>query len=102
MKKIDFINDRTNDYNNALQDALTQAKACAYFSAFDLSQGWRMAQPYDKDKHIGEMDANELYALCRQLEEMVKDMEKFTGYIEEMATAKNELESVDLYEFDAE
>ena len=59
-----------------------------------------MAQPYDKDKHIREMDANELYALCRQLEEMVKDMEKFTSCIEEMATAKNELESVDLYEFD--
>ena len=102
MKKSDFITDHTEDYTNALNDAIQQANRCKYFMAFDLSQGWRVAQPYDRDKHIGEMDANELYTLCRQLEEMVKDMEKFAGCIEEMATAKNELESIDFYEFDAE
>lgn len=100
MKKIDFINNHTEDYNNALQDALKQAKACAYFTAFDLSQGWRIAQPYDRDKHIGEMNANELYTLCQKVREMTEDLEKFANYVEEMATAKNELESVMLYEFD--
>ena len=100
MKRTDFIEEHTEDYNNALQDAIKQAKACQYFTIDDLSQGWRIAKPYNKDKNIAEMDANELATLYTQLESMVRDLQAFANHISEMATAKNELESVDFYEFD--
>jgi hypothetical protein len=100
VKRNDFIANHTEDYENALQDALNQANSCAYFTAFNLSENWRLSYPYKTAKHIGEMNAHELYALLRNLDTMVEDLQKFANYVEEMATAKNELESVDLYEFD--
>lgn len=100
MKRNDFIENYTEDYNDALKDAIKMAKQCSLFSLDDLTTGWRVTAPYNKDQNIVDMDASELECVYTHMQDIISDLEKFANHISEMATAKNELESVDLYEFD--
>ena len=97
MKKNDFIENYTEDYTESLTDAQRQVKRCEY-----ISKGLNEWYLNGKYVDIKDMTAEQLFKVSVDIQDMADDLEKLADIISAMATAKNELESVDLYEFDAD
>ena len=95
MTRNDFIENYTEDYTEALTDARKQAKRCEYIN--DSLTEW-----YLDGKYVGikDMNADLLVKISIEIQDLVDDLAKLADLVSAMATAKNELESVDLYEFD--
>lgn len=97
MTKNEFIANYTEDYTEALTDTQKQAKRCEY-----INQGlteWYIDGEYI---NIKDMTADQLVKVFVEIQAMADDLAELADLVSAMATAKNELESVDLYEFDEE
>lgn len=95
MTRNDFIENYTEDYTESLADAQKQAKRCEYVS-HGLTE-WYLDGKY---VDIKDMTADQLVKVSIDIRDMADDLAKLADLVSAMATAKNELESVDLYEFD--
>lgn len=94
MTRNDFIENYTEDYTESLADARKQAKRCEYIN--DSLTEWYLDGKY---VDIKDMNADQLVTVSIEIQDMVDDLAKLADLVSAMATAKNELESVDLYEF---
>lgn len=95
MTRNDFIENYTEDYTESLADARKQAKRCEYIN--DSLTEWYLDGKY---VDIKDMNADLLVKISIDIQDMADDLAKLADLVSAMATAKNELESVDLYEFD--
>lgn len=95
MTRNDFIENYTEDYTESLTDAQKHAKRCEYICE-GLTEWYLNGQHVD----IKDMTADQLFTVSIEIQDMADDLAKFADLVSAMATAKNELESVDLYEFD--
>lgn len=95
MTRNDFIENYTEDYTESLADARKQAKRCEYIN--DSLTEWYLDGKY---MDIKDMNADLLVKISIEIQDMADDLAKLADLVSAMATAKNELESVDLYEFD--
>lgn len=95
MTRTNFIENYTEDYAESLTDAQKQAKRCEYICK-GLTEWYLNGQYVD----IKDMTADQLAKVSIDLQDMADDLAKLADLVSAMATAKNELESVDLYEFD--
>lgn len=95
MTRNDFIANYTEDYTESTAQAQAQAKHCEYISK-GLTEWYLNGQYVD----IKDMTADQLVKVAIDLQDMADDLAKLADLVSAMATAKNELESVDLYEFD--
>lgn len=94
MTRNDFIENYTEDYTEALTDAQKQAKRCEY-----ICEGLHEWYLDGKYVDIKDMTADQLVKVSIEIQAMVEDLDNLAELVSAMATAKNELESVDLYEF---
>ena len=95
MTRNDFIENYTEDYTEALTDGQKQAKRCEYFTE-GLTEWYFDRRFVD----LKDLNVDQLVEVSMRIQDMADDLAKLADLVSAMATAKNELESVDLYEFD--
>lgn len=95
MKRNDFITNHTEEYTDAMTDTREQAKLCEY-----INPG--LMEWYIDGEYIGikDMTASQLFKVSGDIQDMVSDLLKLANLVSAMATAKEKLEEIDLYEFD--
>lgn len=102
MKKNDFIMNATADYLECLQDANRALEKCRIYGIDPITAYTDTSTGHIVDIEYPHANAKQLEVLCVELADQMERLEVFYNAIYALATAKNELESVDLYEFDEE
>jgi hypothetical protein len=102
MKKNDFIMNATADYLECLQDANRALEKCRIYGIDPITAYTDTSTGHIVDIEYPQANAKQLEVLCVELADQMERLEVFYNAIYALATAKNELESVDLYEFDEE
>lgn len=102
MKKNDFIMNATADYLECLQDANRALEKCRIYGIDPITAYTDTSTGHIVDIEYPQANASQLEVLCVELADQMERLEVFYNAIYALATAKNELESVDLYEFDEE
>ena len=100
MTRNEFIKNTTTEYLECLLEANKALELCHIFGIepktdyADVSTGHIVSVDYSQ------ANAEQLFVLCRELQDQMDKLETFYNAIDALATVQNELESVDLYEFD--
>lgn len=102
MKKNDFILNATADYLECLQEANKALEKCRIYGIDPITAYTDTSTGHIVDIEYPQANASQLEVLCVELADQMERLEVFYNAIYALATAKNELESVDLYEFDEE
>lgn len=102
MTKNDFIMSATADYLECLQDANRALEKCRIYGIDPITAYTDTSTGHIVDIEYPQANASQLEVLCVELADQMERLEVFYNAIYALATAKNELESVDLYEFDEE
>jgi hypothetical protein len=102
MKRNDFIMNATADYLECLQDANKALEKCRIYGIDPITAYTDTSTGHIVDIEYPQANASQLEVLCVELADQMERLEVFYNAIYALATAKNELESVDLYEFDEE
>ncbi len=102
MTKNDFIMNATADYLECLQDANRALEKCRIYGIDPITAYTDTSTGHIVDIEYPQANASQLEVLCVELADQMERLEVFYNAIYALATAKNELESVDLYEFDEE
>ena len=102
MKKNDFIMNATADYLECLQEANKALEKCRIYGIDPITAYTDTSTGHIVDIEYPQANASQLKVLCVELADQMERLEVFYNAIYALATAKNELESVDLYEFDEE
>lgn len=102
MKRNDFIMNATADYLECLQDANRALEKCRIYGIDPITAYTDTSTGHIVDIEYPQANASQLEVLCVELADQMERLEVFYNAIYALATAKNELESVDLYEFDEE
>lgn len=100
MKRNDFIMNATADYLECLQDANKALEKCRIYGIDPITAYTDTSTGHIVDIEYPQANASQLEVLCVELADQMERLEVFYNAIYALATAKNELESVDLYEFD--
>ena len=102
MTRNDFIMNATADYLECLQEANKALEKCRIYGINPITAYTDTSTEHIMDIEYPQANANQLEVLCVELADQMERLEVFYNAIYALATAKNELESVDLYEFDEE
>jgi hypothetical protein len=102
MKRNDFIMNATADYLECLQEANRALEKCRIYGIDPITAYTDTSTGHIVDIEYPQANASQLEVLCVELADQMERLEVFYNAIYALATAKNELESVDLYEFDEE
>lgn len=102
MTRNDFIMNATADYLECLQDANRALEKCRIYGIDPITAYTDTSTGHIVDIEYPQANASQLEVLCVELADQMERLEVFYNAIYALATAKNELESVDLYEFDEE
>jgi hypothetical protein len=100
MTRNDFIMNATADYLECLQDANRALEKCRIYGIDPITAYTDTSTGHIVDIEYPQANASQLEVLCTELEDQMQKLEAFYNAIYALTTAKNELESVDLYEFD--
>lgn len=100
MTRNDFIENATADYLECLQEANKALKKCRLYGINPMTAYTDTSTGHIVDIEYPQANASQLECLCVELEDQMQKLEAFYNAIYALTTAKNELESVDLYEFD--
>ena len=102
MTKNDFIMNATAEYLECLQNANEALEKCRIYDINPATTYTDISTGHIVDIEYPQANASQLEVLCTELEDQMQKLEMFYNAICALATVKNELESVDLYEFDEE
>lgn len=102
MTRNDFMMNATADYLECLQEANKALEKCRIYGIDPITAYTDTSTGHIMDIEYPQANASQLEVLCVELADQIKQLEAFYNAISALATAKNELESVDLYEFDEE
>ena len=102
MTKNDFIMNTTADYLECLQNANEALEKCRIYDINPATTYTDISTGHIVDIEYPQANASQLEVLCVELAHQMEQLEAFHNAIYALATAKNDLESVDLYEFDEE
>lgn len=102
MTKNDFIMNATADYLECLQEANKALEKCRTYGIDPITAYTDTSTGHIVDIEYPQANASQLEVLCVELADQMERLEVFYNAIYALTTAKNELESVDLYEFDEE
>ena len=100
MTRQDLIQEFTDDYTNALHEAVKAGQTCGAYDLWDMSQGWSIKPPFSKTMALADMDSEDLDSVCCMVEQM---MSKLNGFLEkacELQESKYRLEHHMEYECD--
>jgi hypothetical protein len=100
MTRNDFIENATADYQECLQEANKALEKCRLYGINPMTAYTDTSTGHIVDIEYPQANASQLEVLCVELADQMERLEVFYNAIYALTTAKNELESVDLYEFD--
>lgn len=102
MTQNDFIMNTTADYLECLQEANEALEKCHIYGINPITAYTDISTGHIVDIEYPQANASQLEVLCVALADQMEKLEVFYNAICALATAKNDLESVDLYEFEEE
>lgn len=100
MTRQDLIQEFTEDYTDALQEAVKAGQTCGAYDLWDMSQEWSIKPPYDKHLALADMDSEDLATVCCMVEQMLWKLKDFREKACELQEAKYRLEHHMDYECD--
>jgi hypothetical protein len=102
MTRKHFIENATDNYLDCLQRANRALERCRIYGINPITTYVDTSTGRTVDVEYPQANASQLEVLCVELADQMERLEVFYNAIYALATAQNELESVDLYEFDEE
>ena len=102
MKKSDFIENWTDARNDALESARCALEKCDLYSITPVTAYVDISTGHYVEIEYPQATANQLDCILCDIADQMERLEVFYNAIHNLATAQNELESVDLYEFEDE
>lgn len=105
MKRKDFIDEHTETCTNSIFQISFEIEHCKMLGLTPYTD----CPEYDESRPIGERwtevpydlaNLDQLNWIIHNMQSQIDHLEKMVDLLEDLATAKNELASVDLYEFD--
>lgn len=102
MIKNDFIMNATAEYLECLQNANEALEKCRIYDINPATTYTDISTGHIVDIEYPQANASQLEVLCVELAHQMEQLEAFYNAICALTTAKNDLESVDIYEFDEE
>lgn len=100
MTRQELIQSFTEDYTDALAEAIQQGFHCKIYGLQNMAEGWSIKAPYDKYLHIKDMDSTDLATVCSLVDDMRRELEDFYYKLDALYTAKEKLENQHCYECD--
>lgn len=100
MTRQDLIQEFTDDYTNALHEAVKAGQTCGAYDLWDMSQGWSIKPPFSKTMALADMDSEDLNSVCCMVEQMVSKLNDFLEKAYELQESKYRLEHHMEYECD--
>lgn len=100
MTRQDLIQEFTDDYTNALHEAVKAGQTCGAYDLWDMSQGWSIKPPFNKTMALADMDSEDLNSVCCMVEQMVSKLNDFLEKAYELQESKYRLEHHMEYECD--
>lgn len=100
MTRKDLIQEFTDDYTNALHEAVKAGQTCGAYDLWDMSQGWSIKPPFSKTMALADMDSEDLNSVCCMVEQMVSKLNDFLEKACELQESKYRLEHHMEYECD--
>lgn len=100
MTRQDLIQEFTDDYTNALHEAVKVGQTCGAYDLWDMSQGWSIKPPFNKTMALADMDSEDLNSVCCMVEQMVSKLNDFLEKAYELQESKYRLEHHMEYECD--
>lgn len=100
MTRQDLIQEFTDDYTNALHEAVKAGQICGAYDLWDMSQGWSIKPPFSKTMALADMDSEDLNSVCCMVEQMMSKLNDFLEKACELQESKYRLEHHMEYECD--
>lgn len=100
MTRQDLIQEFTDDYTDALHEAVKAGQTCGAYDLWDMSQGWSIKPPFSKTMALADMDSEDLNSVCCMVEQMVSKLNDFLEKAYELQESKYRLEHHMEYECD--
>jgi flavin-binding protein dodecin len=102
MKKSDFIENWTDARNDALDSARRALEKCELYGVSPMTVHVDISTGHYVEIEYPQATASQLECILCDIADQMERLEAFYNAIYSLATAQNELESVDWYEFEDE
>jgi acetyl/propionyl-CoA carboxylase alpha subunit len=107
MTKKDFVENWTEERADILQELAKALELCKVYGIQPKTEYTQtdMTTPVGQwiiDTPYTELNASQLEVLCVEVADQLEKLTAYHNLLSALTTAQNELESVDLYEFDEE